>query len=273
MLASTRQSRILSRLHRTGEVDVASLAAAFGVSAMTIRRDLDVLASRGRVARTHGGAALAGRVVFDFQFLRRTEEQADAKARIAAVAAGLVRDGQSVLLDSGTTTLAIARTLRDDRRLTVITTSLPIASELQYASSIELVLLGGTLRREAPDLIGPLTETNLEALRADIAFVGADAVGPDGAVYNRSLAVARMLGRLTAAARRVYVVADHTKLGQTALARFGNVARWDGLITDWLPADLASRLRQADVQVIGASARRQSPSPAFAELPESGKQT
>jgi len=256
MHASTRQTRILAYLNGAGEVDVLALAAEFGVSTMTIRRDLDALASAGRAVRTHGGAALAGRVVFDFQFLRRTEDQAAAKVAIAAVAAGLVQDGQSVLLDSGTTTLALARALRDKRRLTVITTSLPIASELQYCATIELVLLGGMLRRESPDLIGPMTETNLETLRADIAFVGADAVGPDGAVYNRSLAVARMLGRMTAAARQVYVVADHTKLGQTALARFGHVTRWNGLITDLAPAALGASLRRAGVNLLAASSVR-----------------
>lgn len=263
MQATTRQKRILERLNGAGEVDSLALAGELGVSAMTIRRDLDVLARAGRAVRTHGGAALAGRVVFDFQFLRRTEDQAAAKAAIALRAASRVQDGQSVLLDSGTTTLAVARALRDRRRLTVITTSLPIASELQYCASIELVLLGGTLQHESPDLIGPLTEANLETLRADVAFVGADAVGTDGAVYNRSMAVARMLERMTAAARQVYVVADHTKLGQTALARFGQASHWNGLITDRVPVELGAPLRRAGVNLMVAAPGR----PAVAEQP------
>lgn len=255
MHASTRHAHILDRLNSVGEVDVAALAIEFGVSEMTIRRDLDALVLAGQAVRTHGGAALAGRVVFDFHFLRRSECQSEAKAVIALVAAGLVQDGQSVLLDSGTTTLAVARALREKRRLTVITTSLPVASELQYCTSIDVVLLGGTLRREAPDLIGPLTDANLETLCADIAFVGADAVGADGTVYNSSMAVARMLGRMAAAARKVYVVADHTKLGQAALVRFGQVAKWNGLITDQAPAALGLSLRRAGVNLlVGSSA-------------------
>jgi len=222
----------MDHLTAQGEAQVAELSSLLGVSDMTIRRDLDTLALSGKVIRTHGGAALSGRVVFDFQFLERTREQETAKRQIAETAAGLVQDGQSVLLDSGTTTLAVAHALKSKKRLTVITTSLPIASELQGCEHIDLILLGGALRREAPDLIGPLTESNLEQLKADIAFIGADAVDGNGQAYNHSMAVARMLARMATSARQVYVVADSTKIGQTALARFGNLKNWNGLITD-----------------------------------------
>lgn len=232
MTPKARHSRILDLLTAQGEVQVAELASSLGVSDMTIRRDLDALALDGKVIRTHGGAALSGRVVFDFQFMQRTQEQEEAKRQIAEVATSLVQEGQSVLLDSGTTTLAVSRALKTKKRLTVITTSLPIASELQSCEMIDLILLGGSLRREAPDLIGPLTESNLEQLKADVAFIGADAVDSNGQVYNQSMAVARMLTRMALAARKVYVVADSTKIGKTALARYGNVNGWGGLITD-----------------------------------------
>jgi DeoR/GlpR family transcriptional regulator of sugar metabolism len=270
MNALTRQQRILERLHARGECPVADLAAACAVSGMTIRRDLDALAAAGKAIRTHGGAAPAGRVVFDFQFLRRAEAHAAAKAAIAAAAAGLVADGQSVLLDSGTTTLAVARALQARRRLTIITTALPVASALQYAGDIDVVLLGGTVRRESPDLGGALTEANLEQLQADYAFIGADAVDAQGNAYNHALDVARMLTKMTAAARRVYVVADSSKLGRTALARFGNVRHWAGLITDrGLPRALARRYRQAGVQLILAPPPT---TPAFEHKPQPNKQ-
>jgi DeoR/GlpR family transcriptional regulator of sugar metabolism len=251
MTQVTRHARILDRLTAQGEVQVAELARALAVSDMTIRRDLDALALAGKVLRTHGGAALSGRVVFDFQFMQRTREREAAKRQIAETAARLVKDGQSILLDSGTTTLAVARALKARKRLTVITTSLPIASELQSCDAIDLVLLGGALRREAPDLIGPLTESNLEQLKADIAFIGADAVDSQGRAYNHSMAVARMLTRMATSARRVYVVADSTKIGQTALARFGSLKAWNGLITDHgLAPALATSLKRAGCAVI-----------------------
>ena len=138
---------------------------------MTVRRDLKSLAERGKVLRTHGGAALAERVSFEFDFLHRLREHQAAKDAIAVAAAAVVEDGESVLLDSGTTTLALAKQLCQKQRLTVVTTSLPIAAQLQYDRHIEVLLLGGYVRPSSPDLVGAMTEANLESLRADVAFL------------------------------------------------------------------------------------------------------
>jgi len=229
----TRKERILARLEQAGEQGVEELAALFGVSAMTIRRDLQELADAGRVIRTHGGAAPAARVSFEFQFLERMQAQAAQKAEIAAVAADLVKEGQSILLDSSTTTLAIARRLKQTGwRGVIITTSLPIASELFGSDEIETILLGGKLRKDSPDLVGGVTDQNLETLRTDLAFIGADAIDERGRIYNNSTTLGRMLRRMRQAARRCYAVADATKLGSTALMAFGTLSEWDGLITD-----------------------------------------
>lgn len=227
-----RREAILHLIGHDGECSVEQLAGRFKVSGMTIRRDLQELAEAGRVIRTHGGAALTARVSFEFRFLEEAREHADAKDLVAARAAALVDDGQVVMLDSGTTTLAIARRLKSRANLTVITTSLPIASELYGCPGVELLLLGGRLRRDSPDLTGPVTESTLEMLKADIAFIGADGVDAEGNVYNASPAVGQMLGKMAAAAQCVYVVADHTKVGRTAMMRFGDVKNWRGLITD-----------------------------------------
>lgn len=250
----TRQQAIADLVNAEGEVSVEALAHRFLVSDMTIRRDLQALADAGRVLRTHGGAAPAQRVMFEFQFLRRAKANQDAKRSIGEVAAGVVRDGQSVLLDSSTTTLAVAERLRERQSLTVITTSLPIASALQQRPGLEVMLLGGYLRPGAPDLVGALTEANLENLRADVAFIGADGVDLKGFIYNASPDVARMLGKMAQAAHAVYAVADSTKIGRTALVRFGQVGHWAGLITDDAldrPARVA--LRRAGVNLMIAS--------------------
>ena len=248
-----RQERIVALIGETGEGSIQELAELFKVSEMTIRRDLDSLAGQGRVIRTHGGAALAGRVSFEFDFLKRKKQNQKEKEAIARRAAELVRDGQSVMLDSGTTPLAVARALRGKKGVTVITTSLPIASELQYQEGLRILLLGGYLRSDAPDMEGALTESNLEQLRADIAFLGADGIDRKGNAYNASLSVGRMLGKMAASAAEVYVVADHDKLDRTALTRYGNVAKWSGLITGRsTDKSLLAALRRNGVHIIPA---------------------
>jgi DeoR/GlpR family transcriptional regulator of sugar metabolism len=232
MNQSARQAKIAQLIEVDGEVSVPDLADNLDVSEMTIRRDLDSLAQQGRIIRTHGGAAAAGRVSFEFGFLKKRKNLQNEKDEIGRLAADLVSDGQSVILDSGTTTLAVARALRGRSDLTVITSSLPIASELQYQQAISVLLLGGYLRSSSPDLSGGLTERNLDALRADVAFLGADGVEPDGSVYNEAPDIAHMLTRMAASAAVVYVVADHSKFAKRALMRYGNVNEWEGLITD-----------------------------------------
>ena len=250
-MKTDRLSTIEQLLRERGECTVESLAIELNVSDMTIRRDLQRLAEAGRVVRTHGGAAPAEQVLFEFQFLRRARHQGEQKDTIGERAAALVEDGQSVMLDSGTTTLSLARHLASRRRLVVITTSIPIAATLQSAIGVETHLLGGIIRRDTPDLSGPLTEANLEAFHADLAFIGADAVGVEGELYNNSMSNGRMLAKMASRAGAVYVVADSSKIGRAALSRFGNAKQWAGLITDAgaSPADLES-LRSAGVNVV-----------------------
>ncbi|NLF07635.1 MAG: DeoR/GlpR transcriptional regulator [Pirellulaceae bacterium] len=248
-----RRREILRLLDDRAECSVDALAERFGVSGMTIRRDLRALAADGRALRTHGGAAPAPSVSFEFQFLERSKRMAPAKEAIAAAAAELVEDGQTVMLDSGTTTLAVARRLRAKRRLTVVTTSLPIAAELHGRPDSRLILLGGLLRQDAPDLVGPLTEANIENLHADAAFIGADGVDTRGNVYTDSLELCSVLAKMTAAARRTFIVADHEKVGRRALARFATLAKIEALITDGgVDRKLIAELKRRGVPVIVA---------------------
>lgn len=247
--AMRRRERILQIVGGGNECRIGELAQELGVSEMTVRRDLDDLAAEGRVIRTHGGAT-AGGVVFQFRFLQRVNEHRAAKEELAGVAADLVPPDGAVILDSGTTTLAIARKLRDRRGLTVITTSLPIASELQYCDGVEIMLLGGRLRRDSPDLSGALTLQAVSTLHADIAFLGCDAVDEHGIAYNHSVDVAHLIAGMGRAADTVYVVADSSKIGHTALGRIGSLSDWNGLITDTaLDHEVHRRLQAAGVQV------------------------
>jgi DeoR family fructose operon transcriptional repressor len=190
--SAARQSQIRQRLAERPGVAVSDLARAFGVSGMTIRRDLAALEAKAHVQRTHGGAVLAERMILEFDYRERRETNRAAKRAIAAAARRLVRPGQRLILDNGTTSLELAALLQDGEDLTVITPSLAVASELQHAAGVEVILLGGVMRRGSPDLTGPVTEHCLELFSADFAFQGADGIGDDGTIYNTDLRLARV---------------------------------------------------------------------------------
>ncbi len=248
-----RRTRILQLLHDRGECSVEDLAAQFSVSAMTIRRDLQDLADEGRVTRTHGGATATSRVTFEFSYLERMQVQHAAKAAIATKAVELVAEGESVFIGSGTTTLAIAERIRTRQNLTVVTSSLPVASILYGCKDINLLLVGGYLRHDEPDLGGAITESNLDMIKPDVAFLGTDGVDEQGNTYSTRASFPIILGHLGKPARRVFIVADHTKMGKTCLVRLLNLRDRAGLITDQgLDQAFARKITSAGVNLIVA---------------------
>ncbi len=223
----------------------------FRVSEMTLRRDLDTLAQMGEVRRTHGGAVATERMAFQFDFRGRRRANRDAKRAITRKAHELVQPGQAVILDTGTTTLELAHLLRDFRDLTVITPSLAVASELQFSDGIRTVLLGGIVRSGSPDLTGPLTEANLESFAADLAFQGADAIDPEGKLYNADLDIAHVDTKMRQRAEKTYILCDSSKIGKTALACNGNLQEVDALITDdGIDSELRKRFEEMGATLI-----------------------
>ncbi len=249
--SAARQSTIRQRFAERPGVSIAALAREFGVSEMTIRRDLAALEDQSHIQRTHGGAMLTERMMLEFDYRDRRGQNRAAKCAIAAAARKLVHPGQRLLLDTGTTTLELASLLKDGENLTVITPSLAVASELQHSAGVEVILLGGVIRRGSPDLTGPVTEHCLELFAADIAFQGADAIGADGSIYNSDLRLARVDQLMRKVASRCCVLADHTKIGHTALARSGSLADVDTFITDkGAPADALKRFARPGVEIV-----------------------
>lgn len=245
-----RLEQIRQELLRADEVSIDDLAGRFDVSGMTVRRDLEVLEARGDVIRTHGGAALAKRLTFEFSFREKQNRNSQAKSRIADLAAGLIKDGQVAILDTGTTTLEIARRMMGRRNVTVITTSLAIVSALQFAAGVRIVLLGGFLRGGSPDLHGPLTEQNVEMFRADVAFLGADAVDLDGNTYADDLQVVNLDRKMAAGAARVIVVADSSKFGKMGMCRIFGPNDYDTIVTDaGIGKDVLKRLSREEIEV------------------------
>jgi len=229
---NSRQKNILDQLRAKGNCDVKSLAQHIKVSEITIRRELQTLEQKGLIIRNHGGAILSEKVTFDFSYMQRTQVNRAAKEAIADMAVEQMGKARVVMLDSATSTLALANQLRMHTGLTLMTTSLPVVSTLQHCAGIELLLLGGIMRRDRPDLYGPLTELYLESLYADVAFIGADAIDDKGGVFNNSMAIGCMLRKMASRAERVYVLADSSKLGKTGLMCFGQLEKWAALITD-----------------------------------------
>ncbi len=230
--AAQRQFGIGDLLQNEKEVAIRELAERFGVSEMTIRRDLDRLARGGKVRRTHGGAVATERMVFEFDFVARRQSNRRAKQAIAAEAVRLIRPGDRLILDTGTTTLELAHLLKNIGDLTVLTPSLAVASELQFFEGIETVLLGGVVRRGRADLTGMVTEAVLDMFMVDIAFQGADGIGADGALYTADIQISKVDRKIREQAERTYVLADSSKIGKTALTRHGFVQQVDALITD-----------------------------------------
>lgn len=253
--AAARHTRIRERLGAQPGVAVSELAREFEVSEMTIRRDLAALEAQAHIQRTHGGAVLTERMILEFDYRERREVNRPAKCAIAAAARRLVKPGQRLILDTGTTTFELATLLGDAEDLTVITPSLAVASELQHAPGVEVILLGGAIRRGSPDLTGPVTEHCLELFSADLAFQGADGIGLDGKIYNPDLRLARVDRLMRRVSTRSCVLADHSKIGRTALACSGTMADVDVLITDdQAPADALRRFARMGAEIVKVTA-------------------
>jgi len=230
-IMNPRHQKIIDRLHAQGEVSVQDLAEAFGVTAMTIRRDLDFLAAQNRLTRTHGGAMRSAPAVIEFAFLERSRERVAEKQAIARGAAALVEPGMTLVLDTGTTTLEVARAIAGVPDLTVLTTSLAIASALYGRENISLILLGGSVRRNSPDLSGPLAEENLRHFRTHLAILGADAADRDG-LFTSDQAIAAVSRAMIACAEETVLVADSEKFARRAFVHFADWAEITHLVTD-----------------------------------------
>lgn len=224
MARKHRGDLLLSRIGSDGRASVGTLARDFGVTPSTIRRDLARLARDGRIVRTYGGAAIGGP-------MPRVGTRSDAKARIGAAAAARVQDGDTILISSGTTTLEFARQL-GDRRITVITNALDVANVLVDRPSIELVVLGGVMRRGMHSMLGHLAELALRELRADTLYMGIGAIGPDLALMNDSIPEIMTDRALRRAARECVLLASSDKFGSVAPAFVFDIDEVTTLISD-----------------------------------------
>ena len=234
MLASQRQQHIVDQVRRDGGVRVSELVEQLGVSDMTIRRDIEVLAGRGLVTRVHGGAtAVAGRSADEPGFAAKSTLQLAEKRAIAVAAARLVEPGAAVAISAGTTTHAVARAVAAVPDLTVVTNSLPVADVLHATGRRDLtVVLTGGVRTPSDALVGPVAVASLRTLHVDWVFLGVHGVDEQAGLTTPNLVEAETDRAMITSARRVAVVADHTKWGLVGLASITALDDVDVLITD-----------------------------------------
>jgi DeoR/GlpR family transcriptional regulator of sugar metabolism len=246
-----RQEQVQRYVEQRRRVAIADICGQFGVSMATARRDLEALAERGGIQRVHGGALAIRRAPPELPAIERAAEQAAEKRRIGQAAAALVADGETIFLSSGTTTLEVARSLRGQRRLTLITNSLLALNALADAPEITLVGLGGMLRRSEMSFIGHITEQALAEVRADKVIIGIRAIHPQHGLTNDFLPETMTDRAIMRIAREVIVVADHSKCGRVSAAFVAPLSAIGTLVTDTgAPPEFVEAARAQGVRVL-----------------------
>ncbi|MFP7170930.1 DeoR/GlpR family DNA-binding transcription regulator [Terribacillus halophilus] len=231
MQPNERRNVILERLNKNEKIDIDALAKELDVSAMTIRRDLNYLEEQEQIIRTLGGAILNKPLVMESSFQTKEGKNAQEKRLIAKRAAELVQEHFTILLDSGTTTLEIAKLLKHKRNLTVVTNDIKIAAELMD-SEVKVILTGGEMQNNIGALFGPLTEQTLRNLHVDLFFLGAHAVHLQVGVTAPTFEKASIKKLMIESAQATWLVADSSKLDQKALAKVCDLEALSGVISD-----------------------------------------
>lgn len=257
LLAEQRRALILDEVRRRGGVRVNELTRKLGVSDMTVRRDLDALARQGVLEKVHGGAVpVVEASTHEPGFEAKSGLELNAKEDIARTAASLVAPGTAIALSGGTTTYALAHHLLDVPDLTVVTNSVRVADVFHSAQRTSgrrqgaaTVVLTGGVRTPSDSLVGPVADQAIGALHFDVLFLGVHGISAEAGLSTPNLAEAETNRRLVQSARRVIVVADHTKWGTVGLSSFAGLDQVDTLVTDaGLPAEarteISERLRR-----------------------------
>lgn len=253
MYAEERQEKLLAILKEMRKLSVGEMSERFGVSGATIRTDLRILEDAGMLTRTHGGAILRTRASFELGSDQREGINLPAKEQIGRLAASLVQDGDIIVLDTGTTTLHIARYIRQRRNLTVITNDFMIAKSLEEAESIQIILLGGIVKKGYHCAIAINGRSQLETFNIDKAFMGVNALSLKQGACVADIMLAETKRSMVEHANQVIVACDHSKLDNTSLAQFAAPDQIDTVVLDRLPAN-AAEYQEAGITLLSAEA-------------------
>lgn len=244
---NTRQQQILDRMALSGDVKLTELKETFEVTDMTLRRDLEKLEQLGMLRRTLGGAILIGK---DIALLERTGVLMNEKMKIGLRAVQFIQPGDSIFIDGGSTTLQVAKCLRPNMNLTVVTNALNIATELQ-GKQISTIVIGGILLEKTSTLVGPLACDSLAKLAFDRVFIGTTGATVKHGLSNSNMHEAEIKRFVIEQAAEVMIVMDHTKFGKKDLFSFASLSAIDRIVTDRLPdIELVQAFKDAAVEIV-----------------------
>ncbi|MBB1202582.1 DeoR family transcriptional regulator [Enterobacteriaceae bacterium 89] len=250
---SERREQIIQRLRQQGSVQVNDLSAHFGVSTVTIRNDLAFLEKQGIAVRAYGGALICdgNTPATEPSVETKSSLNTSLKREIASVAAGMIKPGHRVILDSGTTTFEVARMMREHHDVIVMTNGMNVANALLDAEGVELLMTGGHLRRQSQSFYGDQAEQSLQNYHFDMLFLGVDAIDTERGVSTHNEDEARLNRRMCEVAERIIVVTDSTKFNRSSLHKIIDTPRIDMVITDeGIPADSLRELQRLSIDVI-----------------------
>ena len=246
-----RRHDIIQTAVDSGRVLVPQLAEKYGVSAVTIRSDLNYLHQRGLLVRTHGGAVATNRVTQELSVQEKVTEQLEIKRRLATAAAREVREQDTIILDSGTTTAEIATQLRDLRRLVVMTNGLNVAQQLVDTDGVEVLMTGGTLRKKSLSFYGRTAEEALQCYHFDKVFLGVDGIDFQGGITTHFEYEANLNRLMCKVARQVIAVTDSSKFNRSGVHKICDFTDIDILITDsGIPEAFHQVISEAGVEVV-----------------------
>ena len=251
LYAEERRQSILELVDQTGRVTVAELGQRFGVSDVTIRSDLQALADRKFLLRTHGGAVPAATGAAEMAFALRRQRKVREKQRIGQAGAALVANGDAIYLDSSSTSLAIAHQLKDRQHLTVVTNSLAIIQELMDAPHITVMVTGGILQRETAAFVGPYSQTMLDRVNIKTGFFGAHGIALAPGLTDVSSEIAAAKRPMLDHCQQAIAVVDASKWGRIGVASFAAIAEMDIIITD----DTAPEADVTAARAVGVNVR------------------
>lgn len=246
-----RRVIILEELEKKGQVDVVSLSKALNVSEVTIRNDLKRLEQKNALIRARGGAFKVDRVGMDFTISDKNKQNYDEKKKIGKAAAALIQEGDTIILDSGTTTMEIARNLGSIGELTVITNAMNIANQLAEHPKVNVIIPGGSLRKNSLSLVGTMAEESFKNYFCDKLFLAVDGFSMTHGLSTPNAEEAHLNRVMMTISKQVIVVADSTKFHKRSFAFIANTNEIDTLVTDaGIPEEDRKKLETAGIKVI-----------------------
>ncbi|WP_291635782.1 DeoR/GlpR family DNA-binding transcription regulator [Clostridium sp.] len=250
MFAEERKSKILDRINKYSKVKVCDLSQRYEVSEVTIRRDLQELEEDKLIKRVHGGAILNHNTKFEPTFSEKIDKFYDEKESVGKLAASIIADGDTIAIDTGTTTLSIAKYIVA-KNITVLTNSLDIAYELAKKPDVEVIVTGGALRWETRAMVGSVADNTLKNFRVDKAFIGTNGICIIDGLTTPNIIEANTKREMIKIAKQTIVVCDHTKFGTVSFAKIVDLDSVDMIITDnQLENELLEKFEEKGVQIM-----------------------